>query len=66
ASAHRSGRPEDVPERLVRSVAAVGETARETIEAFRAAGAQVPVVYPVAVGDPAPSIEATLSALAPA
>ncbi|HEY7660960.1 MAG TPA: LLM class flavin-dependent oxidoreductase, partial [Actinomycetota bacterium] len=66
ASAHRSGRPEDVPERLVRSMAAVGETARETIEAVRAAGAQVPVVYPAAVGDPAPTLEATRTALAPA
>jgi hypothetical protein len=43
----------------------VGESAPERIAAFRSAGADVPVVYPVAVGDPAPAIERTLLALAP-
>lgn len=66
AGAHRSGRVEDVAEDLVRAVCAIGAEARDQIEAFRGAGAELPVVYPVAVGEPAASIEATLSALAPA
>ena len=64
--AHRAGRPEDVPEVLVRAVCAVGEGARDRLEAFRQAGADLPIVYPVATADPAASIEATLLALAPA
>jgi alkanesulfonate monooxygenase SsuD/methylene tetrahydromethanopterin reductase-like flavin-dependent oxidoreductase (luciferase family) len=65
AAAIRAGRPDDVPDVLVRAVCAVGESAPERIAAFRSAGADVPVVYPVAVGDPAPAIERTLLALAP-
>lgn len=65
AAAHRSGRPEDVPDRLVREVFAAGEEAANRLEAYREAGATLPVVYPVAVGDLAPSIEATLLGLAP-
>ncbi|MGH2635397.1 MAG: LLM class flavin-dependent oxidoreductase [Actinomycetota bacterium] len=65
AGAHRAGRPDDVPESLVRAVCAVGGTAPERIAAYRAAGADLPVVYPVPVGEPAASIERTLSALAP-
>jgi alkanesulfonate monooxygenase SsuD/methylene tetrahydromethanopterin reductase-like flavin-dependent oxidoreductase (luciferase family) len=64
ADALRAGRPEDVPEALVRAVTAVGEGARDRLEEYRRAGA-LPVVYPVAAGDAAPSIEATLLALAP-
>jgi alkanesulfonate monooxygenase SsuD/methylene tetrahydromethanopterin reductase-like flavin-dependent oxidoreductase (luciferase family) len=64
-AAVRAGRPEDVPDALVRAVCAVGESAPERIAAYRSAGADVPVVYPVAVGDPAPSVERTLLALAP-
>jgi alkanesulfonate monooxygenase SsuD/methylene tetrahydromethanopterin reductase-like flavin-dependent oxidoreductase (luciferase family) len=64
--AHRAGRPEDVPEVLVRSVCAVGDGARERLDAFREAGADLPIVYPVATADPTASIEATLRALAPA
>ena len=64
--AHRAGRSEDVPEVLVRSVCAVGDGARERLDAFREAGADLPIVYPVATADPAASIEATLRALAPA
>ena len=56
--------PED-PEALVRAVCAIGDEARDRIEAFREAGADLPVVYPVAMADTAASIEATLSALAP-
>jgi 5,10-methylenetetrahydromethanopterin reductase len=64
--AHRAGRPEDVPEVLVRAVCAVGGEARDRVEAFREAGADLPIVYPVATADPAASIETTLRALAPA
>ncbi|MGZ8578551.1 MAG: LLM class flavin-dependent oxidoreductase, partial [Actinomycetota bacterium] len=69
ATAHAARRPQDVPAALVRAVCLVGEApaARERLEAFRAAGAHVPVVYPVlASGDrPAAEALATLSALAP-
>ena len=64
--AHRAGRSEDVPEVLVRSVCAVGDGARDRLDAFREAGADLPIVYPIATADPAASIEATLRALAPA
>ena len=64
--AHRAGRSEDVPEVLVRSVCAVGDGARDRLDAFREAGADLPIVYPVATADPVASIEATLRALAPA
>ena len=64
--AHRAGRPEDVPEVLVRAVCAVGSEARDRLEAFREAGADLPIVYPVATADPAASIGTTLRALAPA
>jgi 5,10-methylenetetrahydromethanopterin reductase len=63
--AHRAGRPEDVPEVLVRAVCAVGDQARDRVEAFREAGADLPIVYPVATADPAASIETTVRALAP-
>lgn len=66
AQAHRAGRPEDVPEVLVRAVCAVGEAARERLEAFREAGADLPIAYPVATADAAASIEGTLLGLAPA
>jgi 5,10-methylenetetrahydromethanopterin reductase len=68
AAAHASGRPEDVPERLVRAVALVGEplAARELMEAFREAGADLPVVYPVAtMDDPIGSVARTLIAALP-
>jgi alkanesulfonate monooxygenase SsuD/methylene tetrahydromethanopterin reductase-like flavin-dependent oxidoreductase (luciferase family) len=66
ARAMEAGRLEDVPEALVRAACAIGEEAPARIEAYRDAGAQLPVVYPVATADAAASIEATLSALAPA
>ena len=66
AEAHRSGRPDDVPESLVRAVCAVGDAAPERLAAFRGAGADLAVVYPVSVGEMAPSIERTLLELAPA
>jgi 5,10-methylenetetrahydromethanopterin reductase len=65
ARAHGEGRIDEVPEALVRAVCAVGADAASHLAAYRAAGAHLPVVYPVVVGDPAPSIERTLLALAP-
>lgn len=65
AAAHASGRPEDVPEDLVRAVALVGEPleARARVEAFREAGADLPVIYPVATtDDPVGSVARTLIA----
>ena len=68
AVAHASGRPEDVPEDLVRAVALVGEPveARERLEGYREAGADLPVVYPVATpSDPIGSVARTLIAAVP-
>ena len=65
AQAHRAGRSEDVPEVMVRAVCAVGDAARDRVEAFGQAGADLPIVYPVATADAAASIEGTLVALAP-
>lgn len=65
AAAHRAGRPENVPEALVRAVSAVGERAPARVAEFREAGADLVVVYPVPVGEAAASIEGTLLALAP-
>jgi len=63
AAAHAAGRPDHVPKTLVRAVCLVGDgaTARERLDAFREAGADLPVVYPVASGgDPSGSVAATL------
>ena len=66
AEAHRAGRPDLVPEELVHAVCAFGADAAERLETYRAAGADLPVLYPVVVaGDPAASLEATLLHLAP-
>ncbi len=65
AAAHAAGRPEDVPEDLVRAVALLGEphAARTRVEAFREAGADLPVIYPVATADdPIGSVARTLIA----
>jgi alkanesulfonate monooxygenase SsuD/methylene tetrahydromethanopterin reductase-like flavin-dependent oxidoreductase (luciferase family) len=64
--AHRAGRPEDVPEVLVRTVCAVGPEAPSRVEAFREAGADLPIAYPVATSAGAASVRGTLLALAPA
>ncbi len=64
AAAVRSGRPEEVPEALLRAVTASGEEAAERLRAYRDAGADLVVVYPVAAGDAAASILGTLRALA--
>lgn len=65
ARAHHVGRTDQVPENLVRAVCAVGADAADRVSAYREAGADLPVVYPVSVGDPVASIERTLLALAP-
>jgi alkanesulfonate monooxygenase SsuD/methylene tetrahydromethanopterin reductase-like flavin-dependent oxidoreductase (luciferase family) len=65
AQAHRAGRSEDVPEVMVRAVCAVGDAARDRVEAFGQAGADLPIVYPVGTADAAASIEGTLVGLAP-
>ena len=56
-----------MPERLVRELCLLGgrREARPRLEAYREAGAHLPIVYPVPVGEPAPSILGTLLALAP-
>ena len=50
AAAREAGRIDDVPEELVRAVCAVGGSAASKIQEFRDAGADLPVVYPVAFG----------------
>jgi 5,10-methylenetetrahydromethanopterin reductase len=65
ADAFLAGRVADVPDALVDATCAVGDGAADRLEEYRAAGADVVVVYPVAVGDAAVSVEATLLALAP-
>jgi alkanesulfonate monooxygenase SsuD/methylene tetrahydromethanopterin reductase-like flavin-dependent oxidoreductase (luciferase family) len=67
AEAVRAGRLDDVPERLVRSVAVLGEPgeAAARLRAYGEAGADVIVVYPVPVLEPVSSTLATLFALAP-
>ena len=67
AEAVRADRPEDVPERLIGSVAVLGEPgqAAARLAAYAEAGADVVVVYPVPVLEPVSSIMATLFGLAP-
>ncbi len=65
AAAARAGRPEDVPEAFVDALTASGERASERLDAYREAGADLVVVYPVPAGDPVASILGTLGALAP-
>jgi alkanesulfonate monooxygenase SsuD/methylene tetrahydromethanopterin reductase-like flavin-dependent oxidoreductase (luciferase family) len=67
ARAVRAGNPEAVPEALVRRVCVVGEAseARSRLSAYHDAGADLPIVYPVAVLDPLSSILGTIFALAP-
>ncbi len=67
AAAVREGRLGDVPEALVRAVCLLGDArhAAARLRAYRDAGADLPVVYPVPVLEPASSIEGTLFALAP-
>lgn len=67
AAAHGAGRPEEVPEALVRAVCLLGDVAAaaERFTAYRDAGADLPVVYPVPCLDPRSSVVGTLLALAP-
>jgi alkanesulfonate monooxygenase SsuD/methylene tetrahydromethanopterin reductase-like flavin-dependent oxidoreductase (luciferase family) len=67
AVAHAAGRPATVPESLVRAVCVLGdaEQASGRLQAYRDAGADLPVVYPVPVLEPVSSIMGTLFALAP-
>lgn len=69
AKAHAAGRPQDVPEDLVREIFLSGDTgdARARLREFSDAGTDVPILYPIpaAGADPARSIRATLTALAP-
>jgi alkanesulfonate monooxygenase SsuD/methylene tetrahydromethanopterin reductase-like flavin-dependent oxidoreductase (luciferase family) len=67
-AAHLAGAPQAVPEALVRAVCLPGDPAeaRARLDAYRDAGADLPVVYPVPAGDDAAgSVEATLRAAAP-
>ena len=67
-AAHRAGAPQAVPEALVRSVCLPADpaAARARLEGYREAGADLPVVYPVATPeDGAGSVEDTLRAAAP-
>jgi len=61
AAAARAGRPEEALEALVRAVAAFGGSARERLAAYREAGADLVVAYPVAAGEPEASIRGTLA-----
>jgi len=68
AAAHAAGRPQDAPVALVRAVCLSGDVgaARLGLQAYREAGAHLPIVYPVATAaDPVASVLATLRALAP-
>jgi alkanesulfonate monooxygenase SsuD/methylene tetrahydromethanopterin reductase-like flavin-dependent oxidoreductase (luciferase family) len=70
AKAHAAGRPQEVPEDLVRAICLTGdlEVARARLREFGDAGADLPILYPVmaAGAEPARSILATLNAIAPA
>jgi alkanesulfonate monooxygenase SsuD/methylene tetrahydromethanopterin reductase-like flavin-dependent oxidoreductase (luciferase family) len=69
AAAVAADRPQDVPTTLVRAVCLVGDraAARDRLDAYRAAGARLPVVYPIVPegGSPADHALATLRSLAP-
>jgi alkanesulfonate monooxygenase SsuD/methylene tetrahydromethanopterin reductase-like flavin-dependent oxidoreductase (luciferase family) len=68
AAAHRSGSIDDVPEALVRATCLVGgrNDARGRLDAYREAGADLPVVYPVVAGeDGEASVSRTLSVVDP-
>jgi len=67
AASRSSGDLSGVPERLIREVCMVGSRpeAEDRLEEYRSAGADLPVVYPVAVGAAGASVRATLRALAP-
>lgn len=68
AAAHAAGRTADVPEAFVRSLAITSlDEAGPRLAAFRDAGADLPVVYPVTTGsDAGRSIRSTIESLADA
>jgi len=68
AQAASAARPEEVPDAFVDAICLPDEAdaAAARLDAFRTAGADVVVVYPVAAGpNPASSVDDTLRALAP-
>ncbi|HEU4354625.1 MAG TPA: LLM class flavin-dependent oxidoreductase [Actinomycetota bacterium] len=65
AAAVTAGRPEDVPDAMIHAFTAFGEHAPARLAEYAEAGADLVLVYPVAVGEPAPSILGTVRALAP-
>jgi 5,10-methylenetetrahydromethanopterin reductase len=67
AAAVQHGRPDEVPEELVRVLCLVAEpaTALARVAEFRQAGADLPVVYPVPAREAVSSIMGTILALAP-
>ncbi len=67
AEAFAAGRVQGVPEELVRRVCIVGEGpgSLARLEAYRDAGADLPVVYPVSTRDAVSSILGTVFSLAP-
>jgi alkanesulfonate monooxygenase SsuD/methylene tetrahydromethanopterin reductase-like flavin-dependent oxidoreductase (luciferase family) len=62
-----AGRPPFAEDALVRSVCLLGEpsAAGDRLDQYRAAGADLPLVYPVPVLDPSSSLMGTVLALAP-
>jgi 5,10-methylenetetrahydromethanopterin reductase len=67
AEALEAGRPDRVPDELVHRVCLMGDApeARAGLRAYEDAGADLPVVYPVATREALSSILGTLFALAP-
>ena len=67
AEATSRGRPEDVPEELVRALCIVGdaEEGHRRLRELRDAGADLPIVYPVPAREPVSSVMGTMLALAP-
>jgi len=67
AAAIGRGRPQEVPQELVRALCLVGdvEGAKRRLDDYRSAGATLPVVYPVPVLDAPSSIMSTMLAVAP-
>jgi len=67
AEASAAGTSEDVPEALLRALMLFGDpaVAARRFRAYREAGADMPIVYPIPVQEPASSIVGTLFALGP-
>jgi len=67
AEANGRGRPEEVPEELVRALCLVAdpEAAMSRLAEFHRAGADLAVVYPVPAREPVSSVMGTILALAP-